>query len=581
MSCTYELVPRRLGAVPLRAANRTVAAGFSLRGKGALVSRVCETRSSDAPVKGAATKGAVLLGALRVFVCLLVVAGFSRGVSAQTAEPLKAELTIRADQPNGTINRNIYGHFAEHLGRCIYEGIWVGEDSPIPNTRGYRNDVLAALKQLNVPVLRWPGGCFADEYHWKDGIGPREKRPAMINTHWGGVVENNHFGTHEFLDLCEMLDIEPYVCLNVGSGSVQEAMEWVEYMTSDASSPMANLRRANGRDKPWKVSYVAVGNESWGCGGNMRPEFYADNYRRYNTFIKNYSRNYRIYRVAGGASDSNYEWTEVLMKNAARQMNGLSLHYYTRTTMSWPPRGSATEFGEDQWFAVLNNTLLMDELITKHAAIMDKYDPQKRVGLVVDEWGTWYEPTPGSHQGFLEQQNTLRDAVVAGLNFHIFHKHAVRVTMANIAQMINVLQAMILTDKEKMVLTPTYHVFDMYKVHQGATFLPVDLTTPDYERGTNKIAAVSASASRDAAGKVHVSLVNTDPNRAITVACTLSGMTAKSVSGRVLTAPAINSHNTFDAPHVVEPKPFDGAKLDGLALRVALPARSVVVLEIQ
>ncbi|MEJ1971041.1 MAG: alpha-L-arabinofuranosidase C-terminal domain-containing protein [Lacunisphaera sp.] len=360
--------------------------------------------------------------------------------------------------------------------------------------------MLAALKTLAVPQLRWPGGCFADEYHWRDGIGPREKRPSMYNSHWGGVVENNHFGTHEFLDLCELLGIEPYVCLNVGSGTVQEAMEWVEYMTSPASSPMANLRRANGREQPWKVPYLAIGNESWGCGGNMRPEFYADNFRRYNTFVKNYAGDsHRISRIACGPNDDNYAWTEELMSTAGRQMNGLALHYYTLPTGNWKKKGSATDFGEDQYFSTLRATLRMEELVAKHSAIRDKYDPEKKVGLVVDEWGVWTDVEPGTNPGFLYQQNTLRDALVAALNFHIFQAHADRVTMANIAQMVNVLQAMILTDKEKMLLTPTYHAFEMFKVHQGAMCLALTLTTPDYAFGGEKIPAVSASASRDAA----------------------------------------------------------------------------------
>jgi alpha-N-arabinofuranosidase len=497
------------------------------------------------------------------------------------AEPA-ASLALDATKSGPVINKNIYGQFSEHLGHCIYEGIWVGPDSPIPNTKGYRNDVLAALKQLQVPQLRWPGGCFADEYHWKDGIGPRESRPSMYNSHWGGVVENNHFGTHEFLDLCEMLGIEPYVCLNVGSGTVQEAMEWVEYMTSPANSPMANMRRAHGRDQPWKVHYIAVGNESWGCGGNMTPAFYADNYKRYNTFIKNYDRDNRIQRIACGPDGSNYEWTETMMKNvSSRQMNGLALHNYTIPTGNWQKKGSGTNFDEALYFNTLRNTLKMEELVTKHSAIMDKYDPEKKIGLVVDEWGVWTDVEPGTNPGFLYQQNTLRDAILAAINLHIFQAHADRVTMANIAQMVNVLQAMILTDKEKMLLTPTYHVFEMFKVHQGATSLPLTLTTPDYSVGENKIPAVSASASRDAAGKIHISLSNANPNAAITVACALTGVTAKSVSGRVLTAPAVTSHNTFDAPHTVEPARFDGATLADGKLTIALPAKSVIVLTLE
>jgi len=510
---------------------------------------------------------------------------FAASVSATAAttspdSSLSATAVVRTDQPGPIINRNIYGQFAEHLGHCIYEGIWVGPDSPIPNTRGIRNDVVAALKQLNIPVLRWPGGCFADEYHWRDGIGPREKRPAMINTHWGGVVENNHFGTHEFMDLVEQLGCDAYITGNVGSGTVQEMMEWVEYMTSDANSPMANLRRANGREAPWHVKYFGVGNESWGCGGTMTPEYYANEFRRYNTFIKNYDRANPVYRIACGSNGTDYNWTDVLMKNAGKQMNGLSLHYYTLPTGDWKKKSSATDFGEELYFSTLHRTLLMDELITKHAAIMDQYDAAKKVGLIVDEWGVWTDVEPGTNPGFLFQQNSLRDALVAALNFHIFQKHADRVSMANIAQMINVLQAMILTDKEKMILTPTYHVFEMFQVHQGATSLPVELITPDYALGAEKIPAVSASASRDSAGKIHLSLVNTNPHEAIAVTCRLAGVVPTNVTGRVLTAPRINSINTFAAPHVVEPQPFNDAKLAGDSLSVTLPAKSIVVLEL-
>jgi alpha-N-arabinofuranosidase len=480
------------------------------------------------------------------------------------------------------VNRNIYGHFAEHLGRGIYEGIWVGPNSPIPNTRGIRNDVVAALKELNIPVLRWPGGCFADEYHWKDGIGPREKRPSMINTHWGGVVEDNSFGTHEFMDLVEQLGTDAYITGNVGSGTPQEMMEWVEYMTSDAISPMANLRRQSGREKPWRVAYFGIGNEPWGCGGSMRPEYYADEFRKYNTFIKNYDRTKPISRIAAGANAQDYKWTEVLMGVAGRRMNGLSVHYYTLPTGNWRTKGSATSFGEDLWFGALRQTLRMDELITKHAEIMDKADPEKKVGLVVDEWGTWYDVEPGTEPGFLYQQNTLRDALVAALNLHIFHRHADRVSMANIAQTVNVLQAMILTDKEKMLRTPTYWVFEMYKVHQGGTFLPVELQSPDYAFGQEKIPMVSASATRAADGSaVHLSLANTSPAQAVTLTVTLAGLAAKSVAGRVLTAPAMNALNTFETPNAVQPAAFDGASLEGGTLEVKLPAKSVVVLALK
>jgi alpha-L-arabinofuranosidase len=497
----------------------------------------------------------------------------SSGTSSALTPEVEVELRLDLDSHGPTINPNIYGHFAEHLGRCIYEGIWVGEESTIPNTRGIRNDVVQALRDLKVPVLRWPGGCFADEYHWKDGIGPRAQRPSMLNTHWGSVVENNHFGTHEFMDLCEQIGAEPYVCGNVGSGSVQEMMEWVEYMTLDAESPLANQRRQNGRSSAWKLRYFGVGNESWGCGGNMRPEYYADLYRRYATFVKRYSGN-PLQRIACGASGFDFAWTEVLMSVAGAHMDALSLHWYTRITRGWP-RGSATDFGEDGWHLILSQALRMQELVERHSAIMDKYDPDKRVGLVVDEWGTWYDVERGKNPGFLYQQNSLRDALVAALHLNIFNRHSDRVVMANLAQTINVLQAVILTDREKLLLTPTYHVFQMYQLHQGAQRVKVELDAPEYRFGDASLPMLDASASRDAAGQVHLSLVNLDPHRAARV--TVRGASGR-VTGRLLTAAAMTAHNTFEQPTVVQPRAFSStAERQGSPV-LTLPAKSVLML---
>jgi alpha-N-arabinofuranosidase len=507
-------------------------------------------------------------------------AGLPPLASAATLEPLKAELTIRADQPKGKINRNLYGQFAEHLGRCIYEGLWVGGESGIPNTRGIRSDVVAALRALQVPVLRWPGGCFADEYHWRDGIGPRSERPKRINTHWGGVIETNAFGTHEFLDLCEQIGADPYVSANVGSGTPQEMMEWVEYMTSSSDSSLAQLRRRNGREKPWRIPYLGVGNENWGCGGNMTPEYYSGEYRRFSTFAKNYGEN-RLFRIACGSNGEDYNWTEVLMAQAARRTQGLSLHYYTVPTGNWRAKGSATAFGEPEYHATLARTLRIEGILDKHIAIMDKHDPEKRVGLMVDEWGTWYDPEPGREPGFLYQQNSLRDAIVAAVNLDVFNRRSDRIAMANIAQLVNVLQAMILTDKEKMVLTPTYHVFEMYKVHQDATFIPVELTAPPYVLGEASVPSLDASASRDSAGVLHVSLVNLDPNRPAAVSASVTGLLPRSVTGRVLTAPAVNTVNTFDRPDAVVPVPLSGVKVEGGTIRLTLPSKSVAVLTIE
>jgi alpha-N-arabinofuranosidase len=489
-------------------------------------------------------------------------------------------VVINADLTADTISRHIYGNFSEHLGHCIYGGLWVGEGSSVPNTRGIRNDVVAALKNLNIPNLRWPGGCFADEYHWMDGIGPRESRPKMINTHWGGVVEDNSFGTHEFLDLCEQLGAEPYICGNVGSGSVEEMSKWIEYITFEGQSPMADLRRQNGQDKPWKVKFWGVGNENWGCGGNMTAAYYADQYRRYATYARNYGNN-RLYKIAGGPNSSDYNWMETLMKNIPHYlMNGISLHYYT-VPGSWEKKGSATQFTESEYFSTIQKTLYMEEMVTRHAAIMDRYDPKKHIGLFVDEWGTWYDVEPGTNPGFLFQQNTLRDALVAGINLNIFNNHCDRIQGANIAQLVNVLQSIIFTEGDKMVLTPTYYVFEMYKVHQQAALIPVEFTSPVYTLQDQSIPALTASASKDKNGRMHITFTNADPHHEIRLSIEVRGMQPSKISGTLLTSAELSAHNTFSMPETIQSRPWDGARLSGNQVSVSLPAASVVMLEIQ
>jgi len=495
-------------------------------------------------------------------------------VSAQSST---SKIMIHTDQGKQVINKEIYGQFAEHLGTCIYGGIWVGENSPIPNTKGYRNDVLNALKELQIPVLRWPGGCFADEYHWMDGVGPREKRPKMVNNNWGGVVEDNSFGTNEFLNLCEILGCEPYLSGNVGSGTVEEMAKWVEYITSNGDSPMAKLRRENGRDKPWKVKYLGVGNESWGCGGNMTPEYYSDLFRRYSTYCREYDGN-KLFKVASGASDYDYRWTETLMKNVGDRMKGISLHYYT--VKGWDgSKGSATKFDKADYLWTMAKCLEIESVVKKHMAIMDKYDPQHKVGLMVDEWGTWWDQEPDAHSA-LYQQNSLRDAFVAALTLNIFNKYTERVKMANIAQVVNVLQAMILTDGPKMVLTPTYYVFDMYKVHMGATYLPIELQCDSLVSNDKKFAAVSVSASKDTKGLIHITLANIDPDKEQKIEIDLANLKVTKVSGTILTAKTIDSYNTFDHPNMVVPAVFKEAKISKKGLAVTIPAKAIISLEL-
>lgn len=494
------------------------------------------------------------------------------------AQVKESKLYLDLSNPQIVISKHIYGQFSEHLGHCIYGGIWVGENSSIPNKRGIRNDVVEALMKIKIPNLRWPGGCFADEYHWMDGIGPRDKRPKMINTHWGGVVEDNSFGTHEFLDLCEQLGTEPYICGNVGSGTVEEMSKWVEYITFDGESPMANLRKQNGRVKPWKVKFWGVGNENWGCGGNMSADFYADQFKRYATYCRNYGDN-RLLRIAGGPNSDDYEWTETLMKKAGWMLQGISLHYYA-VPKTWRDKGSATQFNEDEYFLTLQKSLFMEEMVTKHSNIMDKHDPEKRVGLMVDEWGNWFNVEPGTNSGFLYQQNTIRDAITAATNLNIFNNHAERVKMANIAQMVNVLQAMILTDGPKMIVTPTYHVFDLFKVHQDAKLIPTKLETTDYTFENKKVPALNCSASVDNNGKIHITITNVGLKDSQKLACYFFRTKAKNVSGQILTAEKINAFNSFEAPEAVKTQSFSDFKIVNDNLEVNLPPKSVVMLEI-
>ncbi len=489
-----------------------------------------------------------------------------------------ASAAIDINRTGATIAPEIYGQFAEHLGGCVYGGLWVGEDSDIPNQQGYRRDVLSALKKLRVPVLRWPGGCFADDYHWRDGIGPKNKRPRTINIYWGNVEDDNSFGTHEFLNLCELLECEAYVAGNVGSGSVEEMRQWVEYMTSDSNSTMAELRRANGRDKPWRVRYFGIGNENWGCGGNMTAEYYADLYRRYATYVRNFSGN-RIVKIACGPSGRDVPWMDTVIREVQDHMHAISMHYYVLPTGDWSKKGAATGFQESEWFSVVRRSFAMEDLINEYEAILDEVDADKKLALYVDEWGTWYDAAPDSKSA-LFQQNTIRDAVSAAICLNIFHEHSDRIRMSNIAQVVNVLQAMILTDDKDMVLTPTYHVFEMYNVHQGAKHLPLKLAAPSYVLGDEQVPAVSLTASINEQGEVHVSIANTDPQREAELSFELKGMNAKTVTGRVLSGTAMDSRNDFGSPEVVTPASLNSISLRDQTVTVTVPSKSVSVLKI-
>ena len=485
-----------------------------------------------------------------------------------------AKFYVNPKVKKSKINKEIYGHFSEHLGRCIYEGLYVGEDSSIPNVNGMRTDVVEALKAIHIPVLRWPGGCFADEYHWMDGIGPKETRKKMINTHWGGVVEDNSFGTHEFMELCRQLGCEPYVNANLGSGTVREMSEWVEYMTFGGLSPMSELRKENGHEEPWTLKYLGVGNENWGCGGNMTPEFYANEYRRYQTYCRVYDPEKPLFKIACGPNVDDYAWTEGVMKVAHDYMDGLSLHYYVHP-FGWQNKGPATGFDQYNWFSTMKKALYMDTLVTRHSKIMDRYDPEQRIALIVDEWGAWYDVEPGTNPGFLYQQNTMRDALVASVTLDIFHKHSDRVRMANIAQMVNVLQAVILTEGEKMIKTPTYHVFDLYQNHQDATLVESSIESKEITCQDLTIPNLHESASVSDDGTLNLSLSNLSVEEAEEIEVVLSDASYETISARILTND-MNAHNTFDAPETVQPEEFTAFERTSTGIKFTLPACSVL-----
>jgi len=516
----------------------------------------------------------------------LVVAMIASWVTAVGSAAESAALRIQVDaaQAGPKIDRHIFGQFAEHLGKGIYEGVWVGPESPIPNTRGIRNDVVAALKALKVPNVRWPGGCFADEYHWRNGIGPRAERPATLNPNWGGVIEPNTFGTHEFFDFLAQIGSEAYLSINVGSGTPAEAADWLEYLTTPQATALAQQRAANGHPEPFGVSILGIGNENWGCGGSMTPEYYTDLLKVFARYSRNYNTKHPMMKIAVGPDSGHTEYTEAVMaawknKTWAWDIDGISLHYYT-VGGGWPPKFKATDFGDDEYATLLSHTLRMEELLRTHEAIMDKYDPAKKIALSVDEWGAWLAPTPGSDPGFLEQQNSQRDAVIAALNINMFARHAERVRIANIAQMVNVLQAMIFTQQEKMILTPTYHVFRLYVPFQDATRVPVTVSAPQYQRGDVKLPGVDAIAARDAKGVLHVAVTNLDPQKAAQVQLELAGVKAARLRGETLSAPRVDSVNTFAAPSTVKPKAVT-VKVSGGKAKLELAPASITVFAVE
>ena len=465
----------------------------------------------------------------------------------------------------GEINPYLHGHFAEHLGELVYPGICVPEDGAIPNTAGIRDDVAAALRPLGIPVLRWPGGCFADDYHWRDGIGPLDRRPLRLNRHWGMTAESGAFGTHEFVRFCRTIGAEPYFAANVGSGTPGELRDWVEYCNFAGSSSLADERRRNGAGEPFGVRFWGIGNENWGCGGNLGPEHYAEEFCRFRGYASDYSGT-RVQGIACGQNNADWEWTRRFFEhvhhshgNRLRLVQGYAAHYYCGTA------GTATEYTDAQWLELLARAFAVEGVVTGCRELMDEHDPERKIPLLLDEWGAWHPVEAGKPERGLYQQNTMRDACVAALTLDLFHAHADKLLMANIAQLINVLQALLLVEEDRCVRTPTYHVFDLYRPHKGASAVRLETfaepvtdggSSADWcrgrylHRGPFALRAVQGSASmREDA--LCVTAVNTHPTEPVDLDVELHGARWGEVEAVTLGTGDIRGYNTFDDPERV------------------------------
>ncbi|HYK89980.1 MAG TPA: alpha-L-arabinofuranosidase C-terminal domain-containing protein [Acidobacteriota bacterium] len=484
-----------------------------------------------------------------------------RSFSQQTQEQ---RIRINADVGIGTIRPELHGHFAEHLGSCTYGGLWVGKDSRIPNIDGYRKQAVEYLRELGIPVLRWPGGCFADDYHWRDGIGPREKRPRTVNIHWGNYTEDNSFGTHEFVGLCRLIGAEPYFAGNVGSGTPEELRDWVEYCNFPSGSALSDERVRNGSREPFRISYWGIGNENWGCGGNMTPEEYAAQYRRFAGYVRGFG-NTRPFPIACGPNGNDTDWSRRFLDamKGRRYPSGFAMHFYSGG------KNVSTSFTIEAMQEQLSSFAKVEQAIKQQRALMDGYDPERRMGLLVDEWGVWDRMVPEEEKryGRLWQQITVRSAVAAALGLNVFHRQADKLIMCNIAQIVNVLHSMLLTYEDQCIRTPAYYAFELLKAHRAkiAVHVENDDTTP---------LGLSASASVKEKELV-LSLVNPKHDTGTKVSCSLTGAAALSGKARILNDTDFNACNTFEYPDRIVPKDH-AVEVEASRIRVELPPMSIV-----
>ena len=467
----------------------------------------------------------------------------------------------------GTIAPEIYGHFSEHIGGVFYDGLWVGKDSKIPNVNGFRKQIIDKMKQIHAPVLRWPGGCFAETYDWRDGIG--ENRPVRPNwwTEKDGRYEPNSVGTHEFVDLCELIGAKPYFAVNVTSITPLHARDWMDYCLSPrGTTTLALEREKNGHPEPFDIPYWGIGNENWGGGGNMTPDYYALEYRRFATILKNIPSAPKDL-IAGGANGGDYHWTRRLtdsMQGIRRILGGMSFHYYCGKA------GDCVDFSAEQWYELLEKAYRMDELITRHYGVLQGYKMEKEMKLVIDEWGCWHPDGSGPSRGYnlFEQQSTMRDAVISAITLNIFNNQCDKIKMANVAQLVNNLHCLFLAGGENCIETPTFHVFDMFKTHQNGTAIK---TVAENNDALDARVSVSASVKD---GVMTVTLANCNCAEDVEVSLNLlGGSYAGKATVTTLKGDAMNSHNTFEAPNAVAPTEVSDVVLDSA---ITVPAAGVV-----
>ena len=508
---------------------------------------------------------------------------FSQGPTAQS-------VVVRPGVEIGVVRPELHGHFAEHLGSCVYGGLWVGKNSRIPNVNGYRKAAVDALRELGIPVLRWPGGCFADNYHWRDGIGPVDKRPKRVNMNWANALEDGSFGLHEFIGLCRLIEAEPYLSVNVGSGTPQEALDWVEYCNFPKGTTLSDERIANGAPEPFRVRYWGIGNEAWGCGGRMTPEYYANIYRQYSNYMRSFGGT-TPFLVACGPNQNDANWTRGFFNGmgGGRGPSGFAMHYYQNGSL--PP----TEFTVDAMNQQLSTFQTVERAIVYQRTLIDSFNPPMAgrggragapagrggmapgVALLLDEWGVWDRLT-GEEQtkyGQLWQQSTMRSAVAAGLGLNIFNRQADKLYMCNIAQIVNVLQSLLLTDGhtgQNCVKSTTYHAFALFKPHRSKTAVKVE------SGGTDPL-DLSMSASKSGSELV-ISFVNPKSDAGLRIDCALDGRTAKSATAQILTHKDFNAANTFGTPNAIVPQSHL-IQVPGSSVRLDLPPMSIVTATVQ